>query len=106
MGGADAAEETELAVHQRSRFHVTGQVQGVGFRWFTLQAARRSGVVGWVRNERDGSVLGEAQGASEALRGLIEKLRQGPGFSHVEDVAVEELPLQEGVQAEQSFEIR
>jgi len=91
---------------QRRRFHVTGRVQGVGFRWFTLQAAQRRGVVGWVENRRDGSVHGEAQGAAEALSVLVEELRRGPGFSRVDDVDVEDLPVREGSEAESSFEIR
>lgn len=36
--------------------HVTGRVQGVGFRYWTLEEAVRLGIKGWVRNEPDGSV--------------------------------------------------
>ncbi len=91
---------------QRSSFHITGRVQGVGFRWFTLEAARRCQVVGWVENRRDGSVYGEAQGPKEVVAHLIETLRRGPGFSRVDAVDVHELPLREGPEAEGSFEIR
>ncbi len=91
---------------QRRSFHVTGRVQGVGFRWFTLQAGRRCRVVGWVGNRRDGSVHGEAQGSAEALSDLVQELRRGPGFSRVDDVDVQELPVREGSEAENSFEIR
>ncbi len=93
-------------MQRRQRFHITGRVQGVGFRWFTVQAAERRGVVGWVENRRDGSVSGEAQGSSEALADLINELRQGPGFSRVDDVAVEELPVRVGAEAERSFQIQ
>ena len=78
----------------------------MGFRWFTVQAARRSGAVGWVQNQRDGSVLGEAQGPDEALADLVAQLRVGPGFSRVEDVALENLPVLEGGRAETAFDIR
>lgn len=91
---------------QRQSFHVTGRVQGVGFRWFTIQAARRCGVVGWVENLRDGSVRGEAQGSPAALSHLMEAVRRGPAFSRVDDVAIQELPVREGSEAESSFEIR
>lgn len=91
---------------QRQGFHVTGRVQGVGFRWFTIQAARRCGVVGWVENRRDGSVQGEAQGPQAALANLIEELRRGPAFSRVDDVTVRELPVREGLHAESSFDVR
>ena len=40
----------------RKHIVVTGLVQGVGFRYFTVTQARRLGVQGWVRNCRDGSV--------------------------------------------------
>ncbi len=92
-------------MQRRQRFHITGRVQGVGFRWFTVQAAERCGVVGWVENRRDGSVSGEAQGSSEALADLINELRQGPGFSRVDDIAMEELPVRVGAEAERSFQV-
>ena len=91
-------------MNYRRRCYITGRVQGVGFRWFTLQAAQRCGVVGWVQNQRDGSVLAEAQGSAEALADLIDELRRGPGFSQVDDIAVEELPVREGAEAESSFD--
>ena len=49
---------------------VTGQVQGVAFRWHTQEQAQRLGVVGWVRNEVDGSVLVHAEGEDEAVDAL------------------------------------
>lgn len=91
---------------QRFSFRVTGRVQGVGFRWFVLEVARRFQLVGWVENRRDGSVHGEAQGTAEALERLIGELRRGPGFSRVDDVDVQQLPLREDSEAEHLFEIR
>ena len=44
------------ASHSRVHMLVTGMVQGVGFRYFTVMAARRYGLTGWVRNRMDGSV--------------------------------------------------
>jgi len=64
----------------RASFQVHGRVQGVGFRYFVRQEARALGLAGWVRNEPDGSVSGEAAGdfsRLEAFREILE--RGGPG---------------------------
>lgn len=80
---------TEQQVRRRAR--IEGRVQGVGFRWFTLSAARRQGVVGWVKNLPDGSVLCEVQGCAAAVEAFLEVVEQGPPHARVERVAVEEL---------------
>jgi len=70
----------------RLRIKVSGAVQGVGFRYFTLTLARELQVDGWVRNEQDGSVRCEAQGDREILERFLEGLRRGPEYSKVEHV--------------------
>ncbi len=60
------------------RFLISGAVQGVGFRFFTVSAARARGLTGWVRNLRDGRVEVLAEGEEDALLGLGEDLRRGP----------------------------
>jgi acylphosphatase len=65
---------------------VMGRVQGVGFRWFVLDAARRLDVPGWVANEADGSVRCVAEGSRQALEALLRELATGPLNSHVERV--------------------
>lgn len=67
---------------------VHGRVQGVSFRYYTKQEARRLGVTGWVANQRDGSVLVVAQGAEGALNGLIDFLKRGPSMAHVDQVGI------------------
>ena len=57
---------------------VIGRVQGVGFRWFVLDAAVRLGLRGWVANEPDGSVRCVAEGPRAALEGLLADLEEGP----------------------------
>lgn len=69
---------------------VTGRVQGVSFRWYAQEQARRLGVVGWVRNEPDGSVLLHAEGEDEAVAALVAWCHDGPGFARVSNVAVRE----------------
>ncbi|MBD3916870.1 acylphosphatase [Nocardioides hwasunensis] len=69
---------------------VTGRVQGVAFRWHTEEEARRLGVVGWVRNEVDGSVLLHAEGDEVAVDDLVAWCHHGPPSARVQDVAVRE----------------
>lgn len=67
---------------------VTGRVQGVSFRYYTEQQARRLGVTGWVRNEPDGSVAVHAEGPEDAVDALVDWCRSGPSMARVRHVAV------------------
>ena len=70
----------------RSRFRVTGRVQGVGFRSWTGRTARALGLAGWVRNLPDGSGELEALGPVERMDALREALLKGPMFARVTGV--------------------
>lgn len=63
---------------------VHGQVQGVGFRWFVRESARRLGLVGTVENRADGSVEVHAAGAETSLACLRTLLFDGPPGAVVE----------------------
>jgi acylphosphatase len=67
---------------------VTGRVQGVSFRWYAAQEARRLGVTGWIRNEPDESVAGQFEGDDEAVDALVAWCRRGPSYAAVREVAV------------------
>jgi acylphosphatase len=67
-------------------FHVTGLVQGVGFRWFARETAVRSGLAGWVANRPDGSVHGEVYGLEVHVTGFIGELERGPTLGRVDRV--------------------
>jgi len=69
---------------------VTGIVQGVGFRWFVRERARRLGLDGWVRNLPDGSVEVLASGDRGQLQLLREELERGPDGAVVDRLV--ELP--------------
>lgn len=70
----------------RVRIEITGVVQGVGFRWFAREKARRWGLPGWVRNRPDGSVEIVVEGPASSVDGLIEMLRAGPPGSTVDAI--------------------
>jgi acylphosphatase len=82
MGGED-----RIAV----RWRVRGRVQGVGFRWFTRNAARDLGVVGRVRNLPDGRVEIEAGALPGVLEHFKERVLEGPPGSRVS--GLDEEPL-------------
>lgn len=65
---------------------VIGRVQGVGYRWFVLDAARRLGLRGWVANEPDGSVRCVAEGPRQDLEALVAELERGPLNARVQRV--------------------
>jgi acylphosphatase len=65
---------------------VTGVVQGVGFRWFVREKARRLGLAGWVRNLPDGSVEVAASGDAGQLELLRLVLAKGPDGASVDAI--------------------
>jgi DNA ligase D-like protein (predicted 3'-phosphoesterase) len=71
------------------RVTVRGSVQGVGFRYSTVERARELGVLGWVRNEDDGTVVVHAEGPDEAVDALVEWLGEGPPGAAVDELDVE-----------------
>ena len=76
------------------RATVSGRVQGVFFRQSTVERADALGVLGWVRNEDDGTVVVHAEGPEAAVEELLAFLREGPPGAAVEDVAVEALKVE------------
>jgi acylphosphatase len=63
---------------ERATIFVCGQVQGVGFRWWTRARARELGLVGFARNLADGRVEICAQGELEAIERLRELIDEEP----------------------------
>ena len=69
---------------------VSGRVQGVGFRWATLEEAERRGLSGSVRNEPDGTVRVEIEG--DDLDPMLDWLRSGPRYAEVTALDVSDAP--------------
>lgn len=73
---------------------ISGKVQGVGFRWFVREEARRLGLSGWVTNLPSGEVAVAAGGARDSLDRLRQALAVGPSAAAVEQVRDIDGPLE------------
>ena len=69
---------------------ICGRVQGVGYRYFAVREAERLGINGWVRNAYNGEVEVWAEGSGEKLKLFLDRLRDGPHYSHVISVIHED----------------
>lgn len=65
---------------------VKGRVQGVGFRWYVADTARRLNLSGWVKNRADGAVELCASGSENSLRSLEKAVRKGPNGAHITEI--------------------
>ena len=65
---------------------ISGRVQGVGYREALRSQAEASGVTGWVRNRRDGTVEAVLQGDEEAVTALVGWARRGPPAAAVSEL--------------------
>jgi len=77
-------------IMKRLRIHVSGIVQGVGYRYFAMRKAQELGIKGYVMNLNDGRVLVVAEGDEDALDKFISSLREGPKFAKVNGMEIEE----------------
>lgn len=82
--------------------HVTGIVQGVGFRPFVYRLAKHYLINGWVLNATDGVFI-HAEGEGKLLDEFVLEISENPpAASKVEQVELKEVPLEEF----KTFEIR
>ena len=72
----------------RAHVVVSGRVQGVGFRFSTVDEARSRGVAGWVRNLDSGQVEAVFEGPHEVVEEMVAWCREGPPGAWVRDVSV------------------
>jgi acylphosphatase len=73
------------------RYRVFGRVQGVGFRWFVMEAASVEGITGWVQNVPDGTVEIVAEGEAESMERFERQVRRGPARARVDEVDTDAL---------------
>ncbi|PNS14326.1 hypothetical protein CAC42_6839 [Sphaceloma murrayae] len=81
---------------KRVAYKVEGVVQGVNFRSYTVKQASSLGMTGYVKNNSDGTVSGEAQGNDSAVHKFVQLLNLGPSAAKVENVDVRDIPTEDG----------
>ena len=86
----------------RRHYIISGDVQGVGFRYRAKYAAAELGLTGYVRNRYDGKVEMEVQGDRESIQRMLAQIDAGT-FVHIDDIEVENMPVDE---EERSFSVR
>jgi acylphosphatase len=72
----------------RAHLHISGIVQGVGYRYYTRREAQGLGLTGWVRNLPDGRVEAVLQGTREQVERMIGWCYRGPDEARVSDIQV------------------
>lgn len=73
---------------KRAHLFISGRVQGVFYRAFTQEVANSLKLNGWVRNLRDGRVEAVFEGDEEKILLAIEKCKDGPPFSRVDNIEI------------------
>lgn len=68
------------------RLRIEGSVQGVGYRFFVVDEARKLGLDGWVRNRSDGSVEALVSGPTKQVESLVAVCMRGPSGARVTNI--------------------
>ena len=76
-------------MNKRVTVTVTGRVQGVGYRYFAVHVAKEYGLIGQVRNTREGGVEAVAEGEQGALDSFVQALQRGPHAAEVDHSSVD-----------------
>jgi len=80
------------------RLRIEGSVQGVGYRFFVVDAARKLGLDGWIRNRSDGSVEALVSGPTKQVESFVAICMRGPPGARVSNVDMHaaDAPLERG----------
>ncbi|MFA5076540.1 MAG: acylphosphatase [Patescibacteria group bacterium] len=90
-------------MNKRLKLTIFGQVQRVSFRYNAKTEAIRLGLVGWAKNEDDGTVRILAEGPKEKLNQLLAYCQIGPRLATIDSVQSD---WEEGTGEFNNFEIR
>jgi acylphosphatase len=73
----------------RAHVFIAGRVQGVGYRYATVDTATELGLTGWVRNLPDSRVEAVFEGAKEVVQEMVRWCHAGPPAAMVKEVVLE-----------------
>lgn len=76
----------------RVHVYITGRVQGVGYRYSTLNQAQNLGLTGWVKNTHDRRVEAVFEGDENIVEQMLKWCQNGPAMSFVTDIEINRLP--------------
>ena len=71
---------------KRAHLYISGRVQGVFFRAWAMDEARRMGLAGWVRNRLDGRVEAVFEGEPASVDQMVKLCYEGPAHARVDSV--------------------
>jgi acylphosphatase len=77
-------EASTLTCH----LQITGDLQGVGYRWSMAQLARSLGLSGWVQKQISGHVQATISGPADSVQALITWATHGPTGARVQSLVV------------------
>ena len=75
------------------QYLIRGRVQGVGYRYFALEAAERHGILGYARNLANGDVEVHAEAEAVALESFKQELERGPWLARVSEIVESDVPV-------------
>ncbi len=73
---------------QNKEFIISGRVQGVGFRYFSLLKAELHQIRGYVKNLPNGSVKIVAMGSPDDMNLFMKELKNGPDSAYVDSFTI------------------
>lgn len=82
---------------------VSGDVQGVNYRYFAKQEAKKLSLTGWVKNEPRGTVTVFVQGEADNIQKFVDWAKEGSPMATVEEVSVAAAEADESMT---EFEVR
>ena len=80
-----------------SHISIYGEVQGSGFRSWAKEQSSKLNLRGWARKASDGSIEIFVQGEEESVNSFISLCWDGPSFSHVDDVLVQDASYDDSI---------